>query len=323
MTAGVVMLSPEDYAHGFQFDLAAHDLLSDRSRHADDGGIGASSFGCREEMRRTLAKVPATDSPDKMSALIGSYIDAGIRQARAAANPNLQFGLKLSVTLYPQVAGKPGFTFPVNPDELDPDEPSCTDYKTKDGLAAIRRGFVEDQARFQRHLQYLAAHQAGLVPPEGVVRNVFIDRSGSDQRVHVEQEPFSWAVIEEATEFLNDALYAAKHGEEAFKDRPRVFCKNFCRWFSDCRGAEIEIEEITDPDLAARVDAVGDARAAAKVETAVADALLNDGLRGLTGRTDRYSIVSKWVNSVKQEPHWRVELEELPTAVKESRDSAA
>ena len=313
-------MEPDEYAFQFQWDLASHDLLSDRSRHADGGGIGASSFGCREEMRRTLAQVPATDSPDKMAALIGSYIDGGIRQARKAANPNLLLDLELTVTLYPAcLRGKP-FTFPVHPDEVDPDEASATNYKTKNGLAAIRRGFVDDQARMQRHLEYLAAHQAGLVPPEGLVRNVFIDRSGADQQVHVEQEPFSWAVVEQATEFLNDALYAVKQKEEAMKDRPRVFCKNFCRWYTDCRGPEIDVERITDPDIAARVDAIGEARSRAKQEQLVADALLNDGLKGLTGHTDRYSIVSKWINSAKQTPHWRVEVEEIERA---TNDSAA
>lgn len=316
MTVGVVMIAPDEYAQAFTWDLHAADLLSERSRHADDGGIGASSFGCREEMRRTIAKVPVTDSPGKMAALIGSYIDSGVKQARLAANPNLIIpGLNapasLPCKLYPALLRGEPFVLPVSPDEIDPDEPSCTDLKSKNGLAAIRRGFVEDQARFQRHLQYLAAHQNGLVPPDGVVRNVFIDRSGQDQEVHVEQEPFNLTVIEEATEFLNDALYAARHNEEAMKDRPRIFCKSFCAWFTDCRGSEIEVEAITDPDLAARVDAVGEARARAKAEQAVADALLNDGLKGLTGRTARFQIVSKWINSEKQTPHWRTELEEI------------
>lgn len=305
-------MNPQEYAVAYRTDLDLFDMLSDRSRHSDEGGIGASNFGCREEMRRILTRSPRTDSPDKMAALIGSYVDAGVKAARKAANPNLIIDAELHVTLYPTVAGKDGFTFPVHPDEVDPDEPSVTDGKTKNGLAAIRRGLADDQYRFQRHLQGLAAIQAGIVPEAGlVVRNVFLDRSGKDPEVHVEQEPFSRDVIAEATEWLNDVLYAAKYGEEAPKDRHREWCADYCPFATACRGGEITVEEITDPRLAAMVDAVGEAKQRQKADKELIETLLRGDvpLAGLTGKTDRFRIVSKWINSEKQTPHYRVEVE--------------
>lgn len=307
MSVGEKTMQPDEYGLVFRNDLETFDLLSDRSRHGDEGGIGASSFGCREEMRRVLVRAERTDSPDKTAAIIGTYIDAGVKAARKAANPRLIVDAELLVTM------PNGYQFPVHPDEIDPDEPSVTDGKTKNGLEAIRRGLADEQYRFQRHIQYLAAHQAGLVPAEGIARNVFLDRSGSDPRVHVEQEPFSMQVITEATEWLDDVLYAVKHGEEAMKDRPRVFCASYCPFYTACRVGEIEVEDITDERLAAMVDALGEARLRAKTDERLIKELTKGDhpLAGLTGKTDRFQIVSKWVNSEKQTPHWRIEVREL------------
>lgn len=297
-------LDPETFALLFRSDMDSATVLSVRSRHSDEGGIGASSFGCREEMRRILAKEPASDAPDMMRAIIGSYVDEGLKRDRKAANPRLIVDAELTVTL------PNGFSFPVHPDEIDPDEPSVTDYKTKDGLEAIRRGLTDDQYRFQRHIQTLAAIQAGIVGENAVARNVFIDRSGRDGAPHVEQEPFSQQIIEQATEWLDDVLYAREHDEEAWKDRPRVFCEQFCRFYTACREPEIDVEEITDPKLAALVDALGEADQRAKAEKSLIDELKKGDvpLAGLTGRTENFRIVSKWVNSAKQTPHWRVEV---------------
>jgi len=315
-------MEPDEYAFQFQWDLAAFDLLSERSRYGDEGGIGASNFGCREEMRRILTRSERTDSPSKWAAIVGSYVDQGAKAARKGANPNLIIDVKLPVTLYPVVAGRDGYKFFVSPDEIDPDEPSCTDLKTKDGLAAIRRALSDEQYRFQRHIQYLAAWQNGLVPEQGIVRNVFVDRSGKDDRPHVEQEPFSLQVIEEVTEWLNDVLYAVKHNEEAMKDKPRVFCKDYCAFYTACRGPEIETEKITDPQLAEMVDTAGEADLAMKANKQLKDELFGMGLKGLTGETSRFRITSTWVNAGKQTPHWRTELEALPTTEVAS-DSAA
>lgn len=306
-------MDAETYGMGFRSDLELFDLLSERSAHGDAGGIGASNFGCREEMRRILTRSERTDSPDKTAAIVGSYIDGGVKAARVAANPALLVDAELTVTLYPRNAGKEGYKFPVHPDEIDRDEPSVTDLKTKNGLEAIRRGLADEQYRFQRHLQYLAAYQAGLVPAEGIARNVFLDRSGSDARVHVEQEPFSMQVIEQATEWLDDVLYAVRHGEEASKDRPRIWCEDYCPFFTSCRVGEIEVEQITDPRLAAMVDTLGEARSRAKTDKQLIEELVKGDrpLAGLTGRTERFQIVSKWINSEKQTPHYRVEIKEL------------
>lgn len=316
-------MNSDEYALGFRVDLDTFDLLSDRTRHATDGGIGASDFGCREEMRRTLTRSERTDSPDKHAAIIGSYIDLGVKAARKAANPHLIIDAELTVTLYPQTLARTGglrwpdgFTFPVHPDEIDPQEGdggSVTDLKTKNGLEAIRRGLAEPQYRYQRHLQGLAAIQAGLVTEQVIVRNVFIDRSGADSTLHVEQEQFSPAVISEATDWLDDVLYAVEHDEETVKDRPRIWCEQFCQFYTACRAGEIEVEQITDPHLAAAVDTLGETKQRAKADAQLIEELLRGDrpLAGLTGKTERFRIASTWVNSARQQPHYRTEVKPL------------
>jgi hypothetical protein len=301
----VTILAPDEYAQQFTFDLSVYDLLSPRSQHSDDGGVGASSFGCREEMRHILLKHERTDSPDKTAAIIGSYIDAGIKQSRKAANPGLIVDAEYVCTL------PNGFSFPVHPDEVDPDEPSVTDYKTKNGLAAIRRGFADESYRIQRHIQGLAAIQAGVVDESVIVRNVFIDRSGADPHAHVEQEPFSWDVIGQATEFVNDVLYAIKHNETTVCDRPRSFCERYCAFYTMCRGHEIEDDNtpITDPRLARMVAAYMEAETQEKQAKELREALRTD-LSGLTGVTDNHRIVSTWVNAANRTPYWKVKVTE-------------
>lgn len=298
-------MDADTYAANFVFDLEAADLVKPRGAQDDDGMLGASSFGCREQMRRTLIQAPKTDSPTRLPALIGSYCDAGFKEARGIANPRLLLAEELPCVL------PNGHKILVHPDEIDQDEPSVTDYKTKAGLTAIRRGFVDQRYRFQRHLQYFAAYQAGLVPEQGITRNVFIDRSGRDSAAHVEQEPFDMAVVREATEFLDDALYAAQHNEEAQKDTPRHVCKDYCPWFTACRGQEIELPEITDPKLVALIAAYDEAKRNEKESKALAEELREAGVDGLTGRTATHTVVTTQVNPVGKRPYSKVTVERV------------
>jgi hypothetical protein len=180
--------------------------------------------------------------------------------ARAAYNPRLIVNRKLTVTL------PSGLEIPGTPDEIDPDEPSVTDLKTVDDegdLHVLRREGSSEQQRFQRHLYYLAAHQAGLVPAEGIVRNVWVDRAGQDDLPYVEQEPFSMAVVHDADRWITDTLYAAKHGEEVPRDKHYDWCRKFCEFFTHCRAGQAHADfVVTDPEVlqAARLLKLGRAQ---------------------------------------------------------------
>lgn len=279
-------MTPDDFGLTFQFDLESHDATRARSLQSDAGTIGVSDLHtCREKVRRTLLGHVATDTTDKWAALVGTYVDAGVKEARAASGRNLLHDVELSVTL------PNGIVLPGHADEIDPDEPSVTDYKTKDALAGVRRTGADEQARAQRHLYYLGAVQAGIVGENGVVRNIFLDRSGSDPHPHVEQEPFDMGVVLAAQAWYEDSIYAAEHGEDAMKDWPRTMCERFCQFFTACRGSETVVEERLTGHRALTLTEFFTAKEQRKEAEAVEQALRLE-LLGITGRSDTH-----WVRS--------------------------
>lgn len=288
------MLSPDDFAAQFAYDLHTHAISGPRAAQTFDGQIGASDFTCRQRMMFILAKRTPTDSPSKWAAFVGSALDREITAARAAANPALLFQQRLTVTL------PSGAKIPVTPDEIDPDEPAVTDYKSKNTLALVRRTVSDEPARIQRHLQYLACLQNGVIGTDaGVVRNVYVDRSGADDRPHVEQEPFNPQIIDLADSFYTDALYAAEHGEDAWRDQPRNWCERFCPWFTACRA-----DDRADTDRAVLDPRIGQAAAAylqaaeAEREAKALKAALREQLEGVEGRTrDGHQICWTRVNA--------------------------
>lgn len=294
-------LSAEDYAATFSADLAAADRSAPRSLLSASGQVGISDLGgCSEKVRRMIAKTPATDSPSGRAAMIGNALDRMFKTARQKANPHLLFDVPVQLTL-PNGAVVPGTV-----DEVDPDEPSATDYKSKDGLADVRKAGPDLQNRFQVHNYYAALIQAGTVPEGGVVRLIYFDRSGSDPNDVVFQEPFSWAVVKQSSDWLEAVIEAHKAGDEASKDRPRPFCRRFCEFFSTCRGPELAAGTISIPRIAQMVNLYAEADEMQKQGTAI-KAALRDDLAGVTGRTDKAELVSTSVNG-KGGPSWRLEV---------------
>jgi hypothetical protein len=271
-------------------DLEAFDGGRDRSKQSDAGVIGVSDLHtCREKVRRTLLGMVATDVPEKWAAIVGTYVDEGVKAARKAARPWLLHDVDLTVKL------PNGLEVPGHADEIDTQEGSVTDYKTKDKLSLVRRLGADEHDRAQRHLYYLGAHQQGLVPAEGIVRNVWIDRSGSDSHPHVEQEPFSMDVVLAAQAWYEDAIYAAKHGEDAMKDWPRSMCSRFCEFFTACRGSEPVDEEYLTGHRAAILAELVAAKTTEKQAAALKDAARNE-LLGVTGRSDTHWVRSTVTN---------------------------
>ena len=296
-------MDAETYALTFQWDLQAYDQQRPRSRQSDAGTIGVSDLHtCREKVRRTLLGTTVTDVTENWSALVGTYIDEGVKTARKAARPWLLHDVELKVTL------PNGMVIPGHADEIDPQEPSVTDLKTKDGLAAIRRLGADEKERAQRHLYYLGAVQAGIVSGDGVVRNIFLDRSGADSHPHVEQEPFDMNIVLTAQAWLEDATYAAEHGEDAPKDWPRVMCDRYCPFVSACRGGEEITEEILTGYRAVQLAEFVAARNQRKEAEAV-EASLRTELLGVTGRSKTHWVRSTVVNGKR--PSTKVEAGEI------------
>lgn len=279
------------YAASFSADLAAYSSNSPRSKQKDEGLVGASDFDCKERMRRVMVQAPETDTPTKWAAFVGSALDARLQEVRAAANPRLLFQMEWPIILN-------GYAFTVHPDEVDPDEPSVTDYKTKNGLALVRSHLTDDPQRIQRHLQYEAGVQNGYLPPGGIVRNVYVDRSGKDSSVHVEQECHSPEVVAQAADFLADVLYSVENNETASQDRPRDWCRQWCPYFTGCRGDEIE-HPVLQGDTALLVEAYHTNHGIIAEAKQLEDEIKAE-LQGVTGVTPSGIVaVTTVINAVK------------------------
>lgn len=279
-------MTPDEYLATVHADIRNDQAGTARTASKNAGQIGASDFSCRERMRRIIVQAPETDTPDKWAAWMGTAVDAEFKRVRQAQRPSLIHDAEWELTI-------DGRTIKVHPDEADPAEPSVTDLKSKDGLAVARAGLMGDANRIQRHLQYLAGYKAGVLPAEGIVRNLVVDRSGKDGTHHVEQEPFDVAVVEQAAQFVRDVHYAIDNGEEASKDWPRTMCRTMCPYFTACRGAEIVVPEVVDDYDAALVDAYGQAKRMKDEAQKLMDELRPE-LDGVQGKTDAHEIF--WVS---------------------------
>lgn len=287
-------MNADEFAADWTHDLRAWQDNSPRSAQKDLGLIGASDFDCREKMRRVMLRLPETDYVHKWSAYVGTAIDKENKLARAAAKPHLILDAEWPVNLN-------GFVFNVHPDEADPTEPSVTDAKSKDGLALVRSKLEKDPNRIQRHLQYHAGVQNGVLPAEGITRNVYVDRSGDDPTVHVEQEPYNLDVVAQAESILEDVLYAIANDETASQDRPRNWCEQFCPFFSDCRGSEIRQEVIEDESVITLVEAYSANHALIK-DAAQLEEELKRALRGVGGETPS-GLVATWTQVNGKTPY--------------------
>ena len=236
---------------------------SDRSKQAQEFVVGISDLGyCSERLRRFLDRqVP--DEVDMLPAFHGTWLGEGIEQAFKAAHPEALIQQDITVTL---VGDTGTFVIPGHPDIIWHN--ILLDAKSADGLEIPRRKGMEDQQKkFQRHAYAKGAHEAGLfgdIPLEEVmVGNVWIDRSARERTLLVKLEPYDPAVVEEATQWLDEVVYIYDRNEgkppeeqdEAMKEPAREVCRKTCGFFVPCRGYDTDVEGlITDPDLLAAVD---------------------------------------------------------------------
>lgn len=285
-------VSAEEYAASYTtaLTLAEHGKL--RSAQTDGGVLGASDAGgCVHKAVLTVRKTPPTNVPKKGKALIGSALHAVFLDNVKDAYPERHVEVELPVRL------PSGTTLPLHPDEIDPDEPSVTDYKFVADLAYRRREGVEERQHMQRNLQYLAAYQAGIIKTlDGTVRNLFVSMTDAED-VWVQQEPFSMSWVERADEWFSEVRYAVEHDEDGRKDAQPYFCESYCPFFSLCKPLPVDAHgKISSPALIQRVDLAFEAREQRKHWEKVEKEAIGP-LKGLTGSTDTTTCISTTVNA--------------------------
>lgn len=250
------MITANGYAAAMASALDAHSALEGRTLQP---GLGVSDIGyCSSKALWKHQGVAPTDAPQSRSAAHGTELHKLFVAARKDARPGLLHEVALDITL------PSGLVITGHADEIDPDEPSVTDFKTvadEAAMTVLRREGSTEQQQWQRQLYYLGAVQAGLVPRDGLVRNWWADRAGQTNWGHVEQEPFDMAYVHQADEWLQAVLYAAQHGEEVPREKHHDLCRAQCPWFTHCRaGLTTDDFEVTDPELISAARRVFDGR---------------------------------------------------------------
>lgn len=261
-----------------------------RSQQARQHKLGISDIGnCREYARLMTIEETFTDDPRIFEANIGTWVGDGVEEAVAAMFPQARRGMEVTVTL------PSGASYVGHPDLVLPS--GVLDIKTVDGLTGVRRTGPDVQQQFQRHLYAAALVQAGELPEDCWVGNVWIDRSGRDEEHVVNVESYDPIWLQYADEWTSDVIYAVQHGEQAMKDRPVEWCEKCCPFFSTCRGEDVLRDResqglITDPFILDYVEALVEAKAKKKeAEKVIEDA--RRALADVSGTTGEHII--RWV----------------------------
>lgn len=267
---------------------------TERSLQSSAHRVGVSDLGfCSERVRRHIAG-ESEPVVDHLPAFIGTALGDHIEEAVMDAFPDMIRQSEVLITLY----GDSG-TYQLNghPDLIDP-KGRLIDVKTSDGLGKVRRTGPSQQQQFQRHCYAKAAHLAGLFNPEVTlnditVSNIWFDRSAREREAYVHTEPFDQRMVEAATMWLDDVVYAFKNGEAARKEPPREMCYAACGFAPECRGGDMSSHGLIE-DLE-QLAAVAMMRQATELERAARK--MKDeakaALKGVTGSTGEYSV--KWI----------------------------
>jgi hypothetical protein len=254
MTDSVRSPNPDEVAREIEKALyaAMQDEMnySARSAQAAEFKVGVSDLGfCPERTRRMLDQQVPEDI-DMLPAWIGTWLGTGMEAAAKRQWPDAILQSDVEVRLQGETRE---YVIGGHPDIILP-EGILLDGKTDYGLTTVERTGPSKQQRFQRHLYALGAFMAGMFD-EGVeledvmVGNVWMDRAGIDRRLHADVEKFSWEVVREAGEWLDEVVYAFLHGEEAEKAPPREMCAVVCGFYRVCRLHDTDVEGLITDDV--------------------------------------------------------------------------
>lgn len=236
---------------------------SARSVQASEGILGPSDIGfCRQKAALMTKGVPATDSPPKWAAAVGTALHNYIEAAIKEAHPDWLVGSidKIRVTaVLPSGAEISG-----HPDIVVPSANAVLDIKTVDGFQWIKREGTSLQHKYQRHLYAMGLIQAEILNDKQpvLVGNIYFDRSGKEPEPLVAVEEIDHTLTPEIDSWVQDVIYSVKNREDASRDVAAAVCERICSHFTACRGG-LETEEsefIQDPELLSAIDMYVEAR---------------------------------------------------------------
>lgn len=240
--------------------------------------------GCRSAIGFRLDGAFATDEPDTWAAQRGTAIHEYAEPILAKLFPGYRLELDT------EYRGIPGHADLVGPaDVVDLKTTSLASSK----LWASDHSLLHPK-RVQVHGYAAGLVNAGELPPDCTVRLLVIPVDGTFADWWAYEEKFDRSLADEGADRLESVRQMLAAGEALPKDKPYAFCQAWCAFVSLCRDPAdaYEMEEITDPELAAAVAAYGEANArysAADKEKKRLAPLIR-GLRGTTPDGWRISL---------------------------------
>lgn len=255
--------------------------------------LGMSELGgCREYIRASVAGEPKSDRGIlKWPAAVGTAVGDWAENAVLAMFPDAVTQETVSLTL-----PKSGITVTGHLD-VRGGRSFIADFKTKDGLADVRRKGSSFKEKVQVAGYLIAAMQADLVDDDATAHLVYLDRSGKEIQpyvvsIDVEQAHALLAAVEERLDDVARAL-AAGEGQSYLRDEPESWCFNVgCPFYSACWAGYEPSQEITHPKELQAVQEFVEARAAEQ-EAVQIRATKREALRGIEGRT--VGLTPEWV----------------------------
>jgi hypothetical protein len=249
-----------DWLDGIIKHVRDYDASRPRSLQAEPGWSEVG--GCRSYLGFRLDGAWASDEPDTWGAIRGTSIHKMLEEILRN-----EPGFRTEMTT--EYRGIPGHA-----DIVTIDETSVSDWKTTK-LANSKLWQDKPKSLWEKRVQvhgYAAGLiKAGELPGDAMVRLVVIPVDGTFADWWCWEEPFDRSIADWGADRISEVRERMAAGESLPKDKEYTYCQDWCRFFSICRSADDprEVAPIADPELAAAVEAYGEANirfAAAKKE---------------------------------------------------------
>lgn len=305
-----------DLARTLTNDIYQYGHSADRSQQSRDGIMGPSDVGfCRQRAVLMTKGVPQSDEVPIAASQIGTAIHTYMGAALKQAHPDWIVDEKRITAHLPS-----GVEISGTPDIIAPDLNAIIDIKTVDGFGWVKREGTSQNHKYQRHLYALAAIQNNLLDSSKTVYvgNLYIDRSGKEPEPYLVIEPMDDTLTDQIDSWIQDVIYAVKHGEDASRDIPSAVCERICPYFTTCRGG-LEIHDgaefITDDTLNAAINMYIEGRDMEK-EGASMKKAAQEQLTGVNGSNGEYQV--RWteiqpsvVSSFEKAGYWRMDIRKV------------
>jgi hypothetical protein len=255
---------------------------------------------CRSYMGFVIRGEWATEDEENWRAIAGTGLHAWLTHVRMDAH--YKAGGQAAFEVEVEYGGVPGHA-----DEVTwQPEFAVTDYKFPSKSSAR---LYEDPDVLEEKFIQVQGYAAGVLESapevfgEPVVRLLVCPVDGTFDDWRVYERPFDREAADLALVRYAYVQQAVAGGEELPKDKPFRWCERYCEFFSACRDPEDRerMAEITDPEMAAAVEAYGEAREA----RTAADKVMDDMapvIKGLYGTARGWKIRMSRAGSGRLEP---------------------